>query len=149
MSGTRWVIHSEVRIAKECLISRGAALKRIKGSPAQRSSFAHLDFSSPVLTGQQGKSELTFHLHSTVFLCTFARSHPGFSLLSGVGPILRDWFGHPPGWLLSDGTSAGQYAECTGVQGKNVEISGTGCGGILDSRDFPNQFGMDFGISML
>lgn len=66
MRGIHWVIHSEVRIAKECLISRKTALKHIKGSPSQWSSFAHLDFSSLVLTGQQGKSELT----TCLFICT-------------------------------------------------------------------------------
>lgn len=150
MRSIYWVIQSEVRIAKECLISRGMSLKHIKGSPSQWSSFTHLDFSSLVLTGQQGKSELTTCLFICIllYLCAFAGSHPGFPVLSGLGPVLRDWFWDPPGWFLSGRTSAGQYAKCTSVQCKNVEISGRGCHGILVSRDFPSQFEMDFGISM-
>lgn len=58
------------------------ALERIKGSPAQGSSFDHLDFSSPPFTAQQGKLDFATCLY---FGTLFPQASPGFSGLSGLG----------------------------------------------------------------
>lgn len=62
---------------------QGVALRGIKGRPSQWSSVARLDFSCLLLTGQQGKSELT-SCFSLALCRVLGGSHPGLSAI---------WFG--------------------------------------------------------
>lgn len=76
------VIHGESELPRDASFPGEEALESIKGSPAQGSSFDHLDFSSPPFTAQQGKLDFATCLY---FGTLFPQASPGFSGLSSLG----------------------------------------------------------------